>query len=356
METPIATPPVAPPTPLSFSSPAPAPGVTASAPAPSAGGGPSFTPSVAEIAAQIEVLAKHSGDHTDMMVYLDQGITAIQKAIAALNPMQNADAIQTLTSRLNAVQSTLEDLDTPQNAEALGVIVDALTKPGHRTTEFWLALLGAVGTLSLAAGGVIPGESAGYITLAGTVLYGFSRWALKSKLADLAQQTLPLLAILLCLNGLTGCAWTAAHQTQIDSTLAVVGNRALVVAENVLISAATSEADSNFKADYLDSIASGLRANETTIVSSDDVSKIVSIWSPNDGAAWQSLGVGVAQVADQALTAANKPQAAAVVEQIAAGLNTAAKNARANAAAGEGVPLGPLTSSTDAALNTTETK
>jgi len=45
-----------------------------------------------------------------------------------------------------------------------------------------------------------------------------------------------------------------------------------------------------------------------------------------------------------------------VVEQIAAGLNTAAKNARANAAAGEGVPLGPLTSSTDAALNTTETK
>jgi len=263
--------------------------------------------------------------------------------------VRQRDQLATLNSRLTAVQSTLEDLDTPQNAAALGVIVDALTKPGKRTTEFWLALLGAVGTLSLAAGGVIPGEAAGYITLAGTVLYGFSRWALKSKLADLSQQTLPLLLVALCLTSLTGCAWITAHQTQIDSTLAVVGNRALVVAENVLISAATNEIDANFKADYLDSIASGLRANEASIVTSDDVAKIVTIWSPNDGAAWQSLGAGVAQVADQALTAADKPQAAAVVEQIATGLNTAAEKARASAAVGGGVPLGPLTTGTDAA-------
>jgi hypothetical protein len=137
-----------------------------------------------------------------------------------------------------------------------------------------------------------------------------------------------IVAALLPLFALSGCAWITAHQTQIDSTLAVVGQRALSVAENVLLSVAVDEADSGFKADYLDAIASGLRANETTIVSSADVEKIVQIWSPNDGDAWQSLAGGVAQIADQALTATGKPQAAAVVEQIATGLNNAAAAAR----------------------------
>ena len=73
---------------------------------------------------------------------------------------------------------------------------------------------------------------------------------------------------------------------------------------------------------------------------------MVAIWSPNDGAAWQSLAGGVAQIADQALTSAGKPQAAAVVEQIAAGLNTEAEKTRDNLAVGGGVPLGPLTTGT----------
>lgn len=283
----------------STSSPAPAPDATASAPAPSAGGG---SLSLESLSAIVQAIGEHSNS--------------------------NASKLSTFNARLTACQETLADLDTPQNEAALELVIDALAKPGNRTTEFWLALIGALGTLSLAAASVIPGDTAVYVMLAGSVLYGFSRWALKSKLASIISSTITLLLAALCLGSLTGCAWSRAHQTQIDSTLAVVGHRALVVAENVLISAATSELDANFKADYLDAIASGLRANAASIVTSSDVAQIVTIWSPNDGAAWKSLAGGVATVADQALTATGKTQAAAVVEQIATGLNTAAQQTR----------------------------
>jgi len=109
----------------------------------------------------------------------------------------------------------------------------------------------------------------------------------------------------------------------------VIGDRAMSVAEQTLIAAAVSEADAGFKADYLDSIAQGLRANEADIVTSADVQKIVTIWSPNDGTQWQRLAGKVAQLADQGLTARGDKQAAAVVEQIATGLNAAAATTRA---------------------------
>ena len=144
------------------------------------------------------------------------------------------------------------------------------------------------------------------------------------------RQITPLIvAALLPLFALSGCAWVQTHRTQIDDTLAVVGQRTLSVAERVLISVATDEADKNFKADFLDSVATGLRQNETTIVNSDDVSKIVQIWSPNDGAAWQQLAGSLSTVAGNALQSAGQTQSAAIVENIAVGLNDAAAKARA---------------------------
>ena len=137
-----------------------------------------------------------------------------------------------------------------------------------------------------------------------------------------------ILLALLPVFALSGCAWISAHKTQIDDTLAVVGQRALTVAEQVLISVATDEADKNFKADFLDAVASGLRQNETTIVNSDDVAKIVQIWSPNDGAQWQQLAGNLGSVAGNALAAAGETQSAAIVENIATGLNNAAAAAR----------------------------
>ena len=142
-----------------------------------------------------------------------------------------------------------------------------------------------------------------------------------------------IVVALLPLFALSGCAWVQSHKPQIDGTLAVVGQRALSVAENVLISAAVDETDKSFKADFLDSVASGLRQNETTIVNSEDVSKIVQIWSPNDGQQWQQLAGSLGTVAGNALQSAGKVQSAAVVENIATGLNNAAAAARVTSAA-----------------------
>ena len=141
-----------------------------------------------------------------------------------------------------------------------------------------------------------------------------------------------IVAALLPLFGLSGCAWVQTHQPQIDATLGVVGARALAVAEKVLLSVAVDEVDKNFKADFLDSVASGLRANETTIVNSDDVAKIVQIWSPNDGAAWQQLAGNLGTVAGNALATAGETKTAAIVENIATGLNNAAAKARTTTA------------------------
>ena len=148
------------------------------------------------------------------------------------------------------------------------------------------------------------------------------------------RQITPLiLAALIPAFTLSGCAWINAHQSQIDNTLAVVGTRALSVAEQVLISVATDEADKNFKADFLDSVATGLRQNELNIVTAEDVSKIVQIWSPNDGAAWQQLAGSLGTVASNALDAAGKEKSAAIVESIAVGLNDAAAKARTSGSA-----------------------
>ena len=142
-----------------------------------------------------------------------------------------------------------------------------------------------------------------------------------------------IVAALLPLFALSGCAWVESHRPQIDATLGIVGARALAVAESVVLSVAEDEADKNFKADFLDSVATGLRQNETTIVTSDDVSKIVRIWSPNDGAAWQSLAGNLGTVAGKALESAGSMQSATIVENIAVGLNDAAAKARATAPA-----------------------
>ena len=173
------------PAPLSAADPSAA--TPASVPAPSAGGGPSSVdPALVEA-------------HDRILKSVCEDIDTI----ARKSDIHNTE-LATLGDRITAVQSTLSELDTPQNAAAVEVVLDALTKPGRRTTEFWLNLLGAVGVLGLAAGGVIPGTTAAYVTLAGAALYTLARLALKGKAADLANKTLALLVAAFCMSSLTG--------------------------------------------------------------------------------------------------------------------------------------------------------
>ena len=126
---------------------------------------------------------------------------------------------------------------------------------------------------------------------------------------------------------LAGCAWITAHQAQIDATASVLGDRAATIAEQTLINVAADAVDGD-NADFLDSVAKGLRANETTIVNANDVTRIATIWSPGN-AQWQQLAGKLGTLTGQALAAKGDSNSAVVVESIATGLNIAAANARA---------------------------
>ena len=137
-----------------------------------------------------------------------------------------------------------------------------------------------------------------------------------------------VVAASLSLLGFTACSWVAAHQQQWNATVRVVEQRALDVATRVLIAAAKDETDKGFKADFLDSVAYGLRENGATVVSSGDVEKIVKIWSPNDGTQWQTLAGQLGSVAADAFGNAGEKKAGTIVEHIATALNNAAASAR----------------------------
>ena len=57
-------------------------------------------------------------------------------------------------------------------------------KPGLKTTEFWLTLLGQIVTLVLAALGKITPELASGLVVGGSAVYGTQRVATKKAAAD----------------------------------------------------------------------------------------------------------------------------------------------------------------------------
>jgi hypothetical protein len=121
-----------------------------------------------------------------------EAIVALTAKVEALFNKGNTHTIQigTLVHRLDAAQSKLAELDTPANNAALEVILASVAKPGIHTTEFWLNLLAAVGTLALAFSGDLSGTTAAWITLGVAILHTASRSSLKSKAADAANKSI----------------------------------------------------------------------------------------------------------------------------------------------------------------------
>jgi hypothetical protein len=150
---------------------------------------------------------------------LDALAESVGRAHSLINSLAKAagahgSQLATLDQRLGAVQSTLADLDTPADNAALEVILQSVAKPGIHTTEFWLNLLGAVGTLALAFSGHLSGGTAAWITFGVATLHTWSRSSLKGRAAKIASKALPLLAALLCLSCLTGCGVGRDLQTK----------------------------------------------------------------------------------------------------------------------------------------------
>jgi hypothetical protein len=130
---------------------------------------------------------------------------------------------------------------------------------------------------------------------------------------------------------LSGCTLTAQQKEKWSATGSAVGSliaeKALKIAEQAVISYATSASDGRTKADFLDSAAAGLRANMGSIVSSEDVAAVVRIWTPaaEGPPHWEDLaGKLAASYAKNQRTGTSQQ----VVEQLAEGLQLAAASER----------------------------
>ena len=135
------------------------------------------------------------------------------------------------------------------------------------------------------------------------------------------------IGIAVCLM-MSSCAWGREHKQELIQTLEVIGKRAAILARDAVLSAAISEADKGSKADYLDAVAQGLRANAGNIVTSDDVAAVVKIWTPQEKAHWETLAGEAASITSDALQKHGKRNAGAIVETVAKGLNQAAATVR----------------------------
>ena len=137
-----------------------------------------------------------------------------------------------------------------------------------------------------------------------------------------SDHKLPL--ILFCGLAISGCAWAERNHEKIERTLQFAAGKAISAAQGVLINAASDELTGH--ADWLDSVAHGIRSQATTI-SARDVADVVAIWAPNGGK-WQKLGADLAAGTAHVLEAQGKTKAAVVAEGLAQGLNAAAAHAR----------------------------
>lgn len=117
---------------------------------------------------------------------------------------------------------------------------------------------------------------------------------------------------------------TPGQKAQWSATGSVVAQKAVTIALNTVISAAQSPSDAGDKADWLDSLSTGLRAQAPGLVTSDDFKAIAAIWTPANKPHWQALSNELADLYERTK---DLPEAERT-EAIARGLNAAAARAR----------------------------
>lgn len=130
-----------------------------------------------------------------------------------------------------------------------------------------------------------------------------------------------LAAIALC-----GCAqMTPAQREQAAKTAALVLPRAEKAGE-VLIEAGETQKDATTKANFLDSIATGLRSNMLDAKTADDIAAVVDIWAPK-AKPYTDLAASLGKIF-LAAKASNDAQRLGALEGIASGIQSAAANQR----------------------------
>lgn len=171
-------------------------------------------------------------------------------------------------------------------------------------------------------GGDLAKGLGGLVGLIGTIMVIVGRVKATKQISR--GGTLPAVAgLLIPIFLLNGCALTAEQRsTATSSTVSFLVQKAMNIALGTVVAAAQSSTDSAAKGDWLDSLAKGFRSSVS--ISSDDIWRLVQIWTPADKSHWSNLGQELVQFYDQT-KAVPEPQR---IEAIAYGLNLAAERAR----------------------------
>lgn len=253
---------------------------------------------------------------------------------------------------------------------ALPAILAALTgfRAGYKTSEFWLALFAALSPFALTLLDKLPAQTAAIFTGFAGLAYQIIRALAKSDHTDKAHAALMIVAehteatqpavalpvaqtsesavsrisnlpapaaappsqpfgaaaaVLLACLLLAGCALSDATKAKWSATFSTLGQKAVTLAEKVVLNAALSQLDGSAKGDFLDSAASGLRTLDTSsLLTAQDIADVVKIWTPQK-THWAALAAQLAGT-----YAAAHPQSTAerqaLVESLAHGLETVA--------------------------------
>lgn len=267
-----------------------------------------------------------------------------------------------------------EPKSNPQALASLTARIAALLphqRTGSQTSEFWVVLLIILIATLGGIGAELPAKYAAVIDLISAVAYGVLRTWSKS---DGGDQILELVDSILAIErelisspeaaaqpaapvaevratGTTGTTTTAvstaaavvmvavlfsfsgcavvtsvsngvkAKAPQISATAQYALQKTATLAAGAVLNAAVSEVDGQAKGNVVDGLAYGLRTQEGSLLTSDDVKNLVAIWTPQKPH-WAELGAQLATAYDQA-----HPQtpaaASSALEALATGLNTA---------------------------------
>lgn len=134
---------------------------------------------------------------------------------------------------------------------------------------------------------------------------------------------------------LTSCATSPATKAKWTATGSWLLAKAQAIALDTIVAAAQSQLDAEKKADWMDSLATGLRVNAVANFSGEDVRTLIGIWTPQKPH-WSELGAQLGELAKQAATLPPTQRN----EALAAALNLAAQAARVKSAT---LPAGPTT-------------
>ncbi len=213
------------------------------------------------------------------------------------------------------------------------------TKPWFTSKTIWGAIF-LLATTALRSSGVNIDDLSERVVEAivnglGLIMVIAGRFTSRTKLSTAAGAKaanagfVVLLAMLApLLLGLGGCSsMTPQSKAKWSATGSWLVAKATDVALSTVVAAAQSQGDAGKKANWLDSLGTGLRTQAVASFSGDDVRALVGIWTP-DKPHWESLAAQLAGLSKQA--AALPPAQRA--ELLAQGVERAAAAARKGAA------------------------